>query len=158
MHLMALNSYRFALFYRYQPKGRTEMPFDGVGFSASEYSQKIDAVIDLVGTPEKWGKGSFRTKDGRYCLRGAIRKLDKSEVLGPVVLDAINQVTGRSYFTIERFNDSSLTTHAMILTVLTRARENIAAGRFRMTSKSAIRVSLFRRWCNRVTAWCDQSV
>jgi hypothetical protein len=33
---------------------RTEMPFDGVGFSANEYSQKIDAVIDLVGVPERW--------------------------------------------------------------------------------------------------------
>jgi hypothetical protein len=132
--------------------GRTEMPFDGVGFSANEYSQKIDAVIDLIGTPERWGKGTFRSKDGRYCLRGAIRKLDKSEVLDPVVLDAINQVTGRSYFTIVRFNDSNLTNHAMILTVLMRARENIAAGRFRMTAKSAIRVSFFRRWCNRVTA------
>ena len=115
------------------------MPFDGVGFSANEYSQKIDAVVDLIGPPERWGKGTFRTKDGRYCLRGAIRKLDKSEVLGPVVLDTINQVTGRSYVTIERFNDSSLTNHAMILTVLARARENIVAGRFRMTSKSAIR-------------------
>jgi hypothetical protein len=115
-------------------------------------------VISLIGTLEKWGKGSFRSKDGRYCLRGAIRKLDKNESLGPILLDAINQVTDGRYFTIERFNDRKLTTHAMILTVLARARENIAAGRFRMTSKSEIRVSLFRRWCNRVTAWCDQSV
>jgi hypothetical protein len=134
------------------------MPFDGVGFSTNEYSQKIEEVINLIGKPEKWGKGSFRSKDGRYCLRGAIRKLDRNEVLGPVVLDAINQVTDGRYFTIERFNDSKLTTHAMILTVLARARENIALGRFRMTPKSEIRVSLFRRWCNRVTAWCDQSV
>jgi hypothetical protein len=134
------------------------MPFDGVGFSVNEYSQKIDAVIDLIGTPEKWGKGSFRTNDGRYCLRGAIRSLDKREVIGPVVLEAINQITERKYYTIERFNDSKLTNHAMILTVLARARENIAAGRFPMTSTRAIRVSLFRRWCNRLTAWCDQSV
>jgi hypothetical protein len=132
------------------------MPFDGVGFSANEYSQKIDAVIDLLENPERWGKGSFRTNDGRYCLRGAIRTLDGREVLGPLVLDAINQVTGRNYYTIERFNDSPRTTHAMILTVLARARENIAAGRFRKTSTSAIRVSLFRRWCDRVTAWFDK--
>lgn len=134
------------------------MPFDGVGFAANEYSQKIDAVIDLIGTPERWGKGTFRSKDGRFCLRGAIRKIDKNEVLGPVVLDAINEFADRKYVTMERFNDSNLTTHAMILAVLARARENIAMGRFRMTSTSAIRVSLFRRWCNRVTAWCDQSV
>jgi len=134
------------------------MPFDGVGFSANEYSQKLDAVIDLIGTPERWGKGRFRSPDGRYCLRGAIRSLDKSEILGPVVLEAINQVTGKDYFILERFNDSERTNHAMILTVLGRARENIAAGRFRMTSTSQIRVNLFRRWCNRVTAWCDRSV
>jgi len=59
------------------------MPFDGVGFSVNEYSQKIDAVIDLIGSPERWGKGSFRSNDGRYCLRGAIRAVDKREVLGP---------------------------------------------------------------------------
>jgi hypothetical protein len=134
------------------------MPFDGVGFSTNEYSQKIDDVIKLIGTPEKWGKGSFRSKDGRYCLRGAIRKLDKNEVLGPVVLDAINQVTGGRYFTIERFNDSHSTNHTMVLAVLAQARDNIAAGRFRMTSTKAIRVSLFRRLGNRMTAWCDQSV
>ena len=70
------------------------MPFDGVGFAATnDYLQKIDAVIDLIGTAEKWVKGSFRTIDGRYCLRGAIRTLDQSEVLGPVILDAINQMT-----------------------------------------------------------------
>jgi hypothetical protein len=134
------------------------MPFDGVGFPANEYLQKIDAVVDLIGAPERWGKGGFRSHDGRYCLRGAIRTLDKSEILGPVVLDAIKQVTGRNYFTIEKFNDSHSTNHAMVLAVMAKARENIAAGRFRMTSTKAIRVSLFRRWCNRVTAWCDQSV
>jgi hypothetical protein len=34
-------------------------------------------------------------------------------------------------FTIETFNDGPRTNHAMILAVLVRARENIAAGRFR---------------------------
>lgn len=134
------------------------MPFDGAGFPANEYLQKIDAVIDLIGPPERWGKGRFRSQDGRYCLRGAIRTVDKREVLGPVVLDAIKQVTRRNYFTIETFNDCRRTTHAMVITVLARARENIAAGRFGRTATSAIRVSPFRRWWNRVTAWCDRSV
>jgi hypothetical protein len=86
-------------------------------------------------------------------LRGAIRALDKTEVLGPVVLDAINQVTGRKYFTIERFNDSHLTDHAMILTVLGTARDNIAAGRFRKTATGAVKISLFRRCWNFMTTW-----
>jgi hypothetical protein len=38
------------------------MPFDGVGFSANEYSQKIDALIDLIGTPENGGKELFVAK------------------------------------------------------------------------------------------------
>jgi hypothetical protein len=107
------------------------MPFDGVGFAATnDYLQKIDAVIDLIGTPERWAKGSFRTVDGRYCLRGAIRTLDQSEVLGPIILDAINQTTWKYYWNIERFNDNVLTDHGAILAVLAKARENIAAGRF----------------------------
>jgi|SRR5215469_4290045 len=134
------------------------MPFDGAGFPANEYLQKIDTVIDLLGTPERWGKGSFRTRDGRYCLRGAIRSFDKTEVLGPVVLDAIKQVTGHNYYNIERFNDRHSTNHAIVVTVLTKARENIVTGRFPMTATSAIRLSLIRRCWNRMTGWCDRSV
>jgi hypothetical protein len=134
------------------------MPFDGVGFSGNEFSQKIDAVIDLLGVPERWGQGSFRTPDGRYCLRGAIRTVDQNEVLGPTVLDAINQVTGKNYHKIERFNDSVLTDHAMVLAVLARARENIAAGRFHMPLTPVIRVSRPRRCWNRMTAWFYLSI
>jgi hypothetical protein len=127
------------------------MPFDGVGFSGNEHAQKIDEVIDLLGIPERWGKGNFRTRDGRYCLRGAIKTVDQSEVLGPTVLEAINQVTGKSYRKIEYFNDSHWTDHAMVLTVLERARENIAAGRFAVPPESPNQVSLLRRCWNRMT-------
>ena len=126
------------------------MPFDGVGFSANEYSQKIDAVMDLLENPERWGKGNFRTRDGRYCLRGAIRTVDQEEVLGPAVLEAINQVTEKNYRKIEYFNDSHWTDHAMVLTVLARSRENIAAGRVAVPAESPIQVSLFRRCWNRM--------
>lgn len=123
------------------------MPFDGVGFAANnDYLQKIDAVIDLIGTPERWAKGSFRTIDGRYCLRGAIRTLDQSEVLGPIILDAINQMTWKYYWNIERFNDNVLTDHGAILAVLTKARENIAAGRFVGAPKSTSPPTLSRWW------------
>ncbi|HEU0217493.1 MAG TPA: hypothetical protein VFQ90_12595 [Stellaceae bacterium] len=128
------------------------MPFDGIGFSANEYSQKIDAVIDLLGNPERWGKGSFKTRDGRYCLRGALRTVDRNEVLGPTILAAIKEVTGKNYLSIERFNDSHRTEHAMVLTVLARARENVAAGRLVKSSTTAIRVSRPRRYWNRMTA------
>jgi hypothetical protein len=128
------------------------MPFDGVGFTGNEYSQQIDAVIDLLDVPERWTKGSFRTPDGRYCLRGAIRTVDKNELLGPTILEAIRQITGKNYYNIERFNDSYWTDHPMVLTVLAKARGNVAAGRVSMPSTTAIRVSRFRRSWNRITA------
>lgn len=125
------------------------MPFDGVGFAPNnEYLQKIDAVIDLIGTPDRWAKGSFRTIDGRYCLRGAIRTLDQSEVLGPIVLDAINQMTWKYYWNIERFNDNVLTDHGAILAVLAKARENIAAGLFVGAPKSTSQHTFLSRWWN----------
>jgi hypothetical protein len=116
------------------------MPFDGIGFSAAnEHLEKIDAVIDLIQTPERWAKGSFRTPDGRYCLRGAIKALDKSEVLTPSVIDAINQIASKKYYTIERFNDNPSTTHAMVLSALARARENIATGRLNIMAPAQSR-------------------
>ena len=133
------------------------MPFDGVGFSANEYSQKLDAVIRLLENPERWGKGSFRTPDGRYCLRGAIGTVDKTEVLKLAILDAINDITGKSYINIEGFNDNRSTDHATILLVLARARENIATGRFAMPVESPIRVRLLRRSWNCVAALFDRS-
>jgi hypothetical protein len=78
--------------------------------------------------------------------------------LGPAVLEAINQVTGKNYRKIEHFNDSHWTDHTMVLTALARARENIAAGRFAMPAESPIQVSLFRRSWNRMTAWFDSSI
>lgn len=84
------------------------------------------------------GSGSFQTIDGRYCLRGAIRKVDASEALGPVVLDAINEVTGSSYRTVETFNDNFRTDHELVLAVLMRARENVAAGRVGMMRQDVV--------------------
>ncbi len=74
------------------------MPFDGAGFAPVEYIQRIDAVIELLETPDKWVKGILQTHDGRYCLRGAIREVDESETLSPVILAAISPdtITGGS--------------------------------------------------------------
>ena len=49
------------------------MPFDGVGYIGNESVRKMDEVIDLLGTPDKWCKGALRSHDGRYCIRGAVR-------------------------------------------------------------------------------------
>jgi hypothetical protein len=105
------------------------MPFDGAGFSENLALQKLDAVIELLASEDKWCKGSFRTPDGRHCLMGAMRAVQAQHLLEPVVLTAIRPATGRSFWRIESFNDHKTTTHASVLQVLTQAREQIAAGR-----------------------------
>jgi hypothetical protein len=104
------------------------MPFDGVGYITSESLERIDAVIDLMATPDKWCKGALRSIDGRYCLRGAILAENAAALLEAPVLQAIQEVSGRRYQRIESFNDDPKTDHAMITTVLLRARYNITTG------------------------------
>lgn len=123
------------------------MPFDGAEFPTGEYVTQLDSVIDLLENQERWVQGSFKTIDGRYCLRGAIRKVDASEALGPVVLTAINEVTGSSYRTVETFNDNFRTDHELVLAVLMRARENVAAGRAAMMPQDVVLRSQWKgRW------------
>src|SRR5581483_631735 len=106
----------------------TKMPFDGVGFIGSESVRKMDEVIDLLGTPEKWCKGALRSHDGRYCIRGAVRAVDAADVLEPSILEAIGQVAGKRFRRIESFNDHPNTSHEQVLAVLYRARENLSSG------------------------------
>jgi hypothetical protein len=105
------------------------MPFDGVGFANYESLQKIDAVIDLLGTPDKWCKGALRSHDGRYCIRGAVRAVDAADILEPTILQAIGEVAGKRFRRIESFNDHPNTSHEQVLAVLSRARDNIMSGR-----------------------------
>src|SRR5438105_3306226 len=111
-----------------QDGGRV-MPFDGVGFGFDDRLGKMDKVIDLLGTPDRWCKGTLRTHDGRHCIRGAIMAVDGVGTLQPVVLRAINEVTGRHYRRIESFNDHPDTDHAQVVEVLARARDDLVAGR-----------------------------
>jgi hypothetical protein len=105
------------------------MPFDGVGFVADESLQKIDAVIDLLATPDKWCKGALRSHDSRYCIRGAVRSVDAAEMLEPTILQAVGEVAGKRFRRIESFNDHPNTSHEQVLAVLNRTRETIRAGR-----------------------------
>src|ERR1041384_5900827 len=104
------------------------MPFDGVGLGLDERVGKIDKVIDLLATPDKWCKGTLKTHDGRRCLAGAIMAVDGVVTLQPVVLRAINEVTGRHYRRIESFNDHPDTDHVQVVEVLSRGRGALVAG------------------------------
>ncbi len=101
------------------------MPFDGAGFSENQAMRKLDTVLELLATEARWCKGSYRTSDGRHCLMGAIQATDARPLLEPIVLSAIAQETGRSFWRVESFNDHRSTTHALVLRVLARARERL---------------------------------
>jgi len=108
------------------------MPFDGDRFACNPLSvAKLDRVIALIDTPEKWCQGSVVDYDGRMCIVGAISSLGRDSVaplglFGPVV-HAIAEITGRA-MPIEAFNDHPCTTHKLVMKVLRRTRENLLAG------------------------------
>ena len=104
------------------------MPFDGIGYVSSEPLRKIDAVLDLLSTPDKWCKGALRSHDGRYCIRGAVMSVGATDQLEPAILQAIGEVAGRRFRRIESFNDYPNTTHEQVVSVLQRARDNMAGG------------------------------
>lgn len=105
------------------------MPFDGVELIAADPLHKIDAVIDLLATPERWCKGALKSHDGRHCIRGAVRAVDGVEVLEPAILRAIGEVAGTRFRRIESFNDHPNTGHEQVLAVLDRARLYVRLGR-----------------------------
>ena len=48
------------------------MPFDGVGFVVDESVQKLDTVIDLLGTPDRWCKGALRSHEPKDARAGSV--------------------------------------------------------------------------------------
>lgn len=102
------------------------MPFDGTRYEGRfEALEKMDAVIELLSDERRWCKKQLQTLDGRRCIVGAMRAADATYELRAPILRAIEQVTGRNHFRIEMFNDHPLTTHAVVVQVLHRAREDI---------------------------------
>lgn len=128
------------------------MPFDGVGFVSGECLQKLDAMIDLVGVPERWCKGTLRTGDGRYCLRGAIIEVGGAGILEVPILGAVRDVTRQRCSRIESFNDDLQTNHQLVYAVLLRARENVLAGSTATTSLSLLH-RLFTEGHRSLTDW-----
>jgi len=105
------------------------MPFDGAGYSRDPALQKLDAVLALLNSEDHWCKGTLKTPDGRYCLRGAMQAAGAQALLEPFVLSAIREVTGRRFLRVETFNDRRTTSHEMVLMVLHCAGDQIVLGR-----------------------------
>ena len=104
------------------------MPFDGIDVPGSDQLAKLAAVEKLLATEQQWCKGRLRDAHGRHCLVGAIEAVEGRQVLQRVILQAAREVSGKRYWRIEFFNDHPSTTHADVLRVLRRARENVLAG------------------------------
>lgn len=105
------------------------MPFDPAHQELRVIAiEKIDRVIDLLEEPERWCKGKLKTDDGRMCILGAVREADAELLLYAPILRAVRNVTGNAYRQIEKFNDSWLTSHALVLDVLEHVRAELAVG------------------------------
>jgi hypothetical protein len=115
---------------RFSKRGGKNMPLDGTEFEflGDHPLAKLGAVERLLASERQWCKGRLRDRDGRHCLVGAMQAVDARQLLEPVILRAAREVGGRRYWRIESFNDNPRTTHADVLRVLRRARENIIAG------------------------------
>jgi hypothetical protein len=114
------------------------MPFDeDRRRERNDALEKVDKVIALLATEDRWCKFFGESSDGRRCLWGAMWAEDAATVLEPPVLRAIKEVTGLCYESIDAFNDHPATTHMTVLTVLHQARRNLRVA----TSPSAMRYS-----------------
>jgi hypothetical protein len=121
------------------------MPFDeDRHHERSDALEKVDKVIALLSTEDRWCKFFGESSDGRRCLWGAMWAEDAVTVLEPPVLRAIERVTGCRYESIDAFNDAAATTHAMVLAVLRQARRDLLA-----ISPSAPRY----RWSSARSGW-----
>jgi hypothetical protein len=122
------------------------MPFDGRDYSTRiDALEKIDRVIEQLPSEDRWCKGALYTVDGRRCILGAMQAVNGAMVLKQPILQAIQEVTGRRYTAIETFNDRRTTTHAQVVAVLHRARQDILAdflappARRRVLERAAVR-------------------
>ena len=103
------------------------MPLDGTEFALLEDHPlaKLSAVERLLATRQQWCQGKMRDEEGRHCLVGAMEAANAQLTLEPIILRAAREVGGKRYWRIEFFNDDPRTTHADVLRVLRRARDNI---------------------------------
>jgi hypothetical protein len=103
------------------------MPLDSLEFSQNPMLARLGRVERLLANESQWCKGRLRDSEGRHCLVGAIEAADCWPEVARVILRAAREISGKRYWRIESFNDDPRTTHADVLAVLRRARQNIIA-------------------------------
>lgn len=126
------------------------MPFDGIDAFDNHPLAKLGAVERMLATEQQWCKGRLRDAHGRHCLVGAIEAVGGRQVLQKPILQAAREVSGKRYWRIEFFNDDPRTTHADVLQVLRRTRENMIAGML----GSYDRMPRHQRWLRTLRSLC----
>ena len=126
------------------------MPLDGteLGVIENKTLTKLGEVERLLINEQQWCKGRLRDQDGRYCLVGAMQAVEARQILEPIILRAAREVGGKRYWRIESFDDNRHTTHADVLRVLRRARENIIAGMIEGNPHPR-----YKRWAQVLRIW-----
>lgn len=127
------------------------MPFDGAESPNLLILGRLEVARELLSDQRRWCKGSLINAAGQMCLLGALRRAGVEEELKPLLLNAVREVTGRSFRSVERFNDHSKTTHATVLQVLDQTRQGIATGRYRVGRRSGPLVR-WRSFCRSLVA------
>jgi len=106
------------------------MPFDGVDAPNLLALEKLEDARELLGDQRRWCKGSLINAFGQMCILGVLRRVDAEDALRAPILAAVRDVTGKTFRSIERFNDHHRTTHTTILQVFDRTREGLLSGRY----------------------------
>ena len=128
------------------------MPFDGIDTFDNHPIAKLGAVERMLASEQQWCKGRLRDAYGRHCLVGAIQAVAGRQVLQKPILQAAREVSGKRYWRIEFFNDDPRTTHADVLQVLRRTRENMIGGML----CSHDRQPRHRTWLTTLRALCSR--
>jgi hypothetical protein len=102
------------------------MAFDGTHAPRLLAYDKIYEIMKLIGSEDRWCQGTLTKLDGRRCLIAAMYSVNAKELLEPIILRAIHDVTGKRFRRIERFNDHRTTSHAIVMQVLGRARDSLS--------------------------------
>jgi hypothetical protein len=130
------------------------MPFDGVE-TPFNYLAKFNQVIELMETPGQWVKHTYRTPNGRYCLKEALNVVGIAEVFEPIILKAATEVMGREFCCIESFNDHPQTMRGDVIAVLHQTRTNVLAGKATMPAADVAAAGLRWNdyWATNQTGW-----
>jgi hypothetical protein len=129
------------------------MPFDGVETPLS-YLARFDHIIELIETPGKWVKHTYRTPNGRYCLKEMLNVVGVAEVFEPIIPEVAATTTGGQFCCIESFNDHPETLGSDVAAVLRQTRAEIVAGKIALPrAETAMPARLSERHGDGQSGW-----